>query len=141
MARGSRVIREAVTTRTIEPMLRRADTDADGITSRAELLQLLRIYDADGNGRLSHAERARAMGELASVVADTRTNTVGLDVPRPKPTAPAPAPAPKPPVVVAPPVAKPPVVVKPAPAPARDAPPAPGGSWPASTVPVPAPAS
>lgn len=82
---GTMAVKERRTTYTIEPLLRKADADGDGVVTRAELQAVLRAYDPDGSGRLSAAERARATAELAGVVAESETRTVGVLAP-PAPT-------------------------------------------------------
>ncbi|MCW2923993.1 MAG: hypothetical protein JWM98_1397 [Thermoleophilia bacterium] len=82
---GTLAVKERRTTYTIEPLLRKADADGDGVVTRAELQAVLRAYDPDGNGRLTAADRARVTAELSGVVASTETRTVGVLPPQPAP--------------------------------------------------------
>ena len=85
---GAQAVREQVTTHTLEPTLRKADTDTDGVATRAELTALLRGFDTDGNGRLSHAEKGQALAALGRVLVGREEKTVGIVPPAAKPTAP-----------------------------------------------------
>lgn len=84
---GVRVMREAHATYTIEPTLRKADADGDGIGTRTEVAALLRSYDDDANGRLSAAERGQALAALGRVLVSREEKTVGI-VPPPTPARP-----------------------------------------------------
>ena len=75
---GTRAVRERRTMYSIEPLLRKADTDGDGVATRAELIQALRAYDADGNGRATAAEKTRALADLGAVRVSEDTRTVGI---------------------------------------------------------------
>jgi hypothetical protein len=87
---GTKLVREERTTWSIEPMLRRADTNHDGVATMAEIAEALRAYDADGNGRLSAAERARASSELQAVKVAHDDRAVGVVSPPPAPARPKP---------------------------------------------------
>ena len=86
---GAMAVRESHVTHSIEPTLRKADTDADGIATRAELATLLRTFDADANGRLSAAEKGQALAALGKVLVAREQKTVGIVPPAPKPESPA----------------------------------------------------
>jgi len=91
IAPGTKLLREDTTRYSIEPMLRKADADKDGIVTAAELQALLKTYDPDGNGRVTRAERSRMHTELGEVRVDAETRTVGvIQPPPPAPAAPAP---------------------------------------------------
>ena len=75
---GARTVREEVTSWTIEPTLRKADADHDGITTRAELASMLRSYDSDSDGRLTSGERAAATAALGAVLLGRSKQTVGI---------------------------------------------------------------
>lgn len=85
---GTRVLRERHETYSIEPTLRKADADQDGVTTRAELVALLRAWDPDGNGRVTKLDYDRALAQLGGVRVHTETRTVGVVPPPTGPAAP-----------------------------------------------------
>jgi hypothetical protein len=82
----------AHTTWTLDRLMKRADVNGDHVAGRTEIHNLLRTYDADGNGRLSAVEFQRARAELGAERGNTwRTvEEVGTRsrYPRPRPTGP-----------------------------------------------------
>jgi hypothetical protein len=76
---GATAVRELHATHSIEPMLRKADADRDGIATRAEMAALLRTFDADANGRLSSAERGQAIAALGKVLISREERTVRIE--------------------------------------------------------------
>lgn len=75
---GTRVLRERRETYSIEPTLRKADADQDGVTNRAELVALLRAWDPDGNGRVTKLDYDRALAQLGGVRVHDESRTVGV---------------------------------------------------------------
>jgi len=99
---GTMAVKERTTLSTIEPLLRVADANHDGVATRAELLAVLRAYDPDGNGRMTSADRGRVLAEHGSVTMSSTTRTIGIIPPPAKKPAPpvgasnGPQPAPAP---------------------------------------------
>jgi len=80
---GTVAVKERRTTRTIEPLLRKADTDHDGIATKVEILAVLRAYDPDGNNRVTTSQRDQLLAEFGSIVAGSDTRVVGIIPPAP----------------------------------------------------------
>lgn len=79
---GTVAIKETTSMYSIEPLLRRADVDGDGIATRAEIMAVLRAYDPDGDGRVDAAQRKLMIDEIGSVLVSRDTRTVGIIPPQ-----------------------------------------------------------
>jgi Ca2+-binding EF-hand superfamily protein len=76
--RGTRILKETTATYSIEPMLRKADANNDGIVSTADVLALIGTFDQNRDGRISRAERAEVEVQLSETLVSSETRTVGV---------------------------------------------------------------